>query len=486
MAARPTPLRLPGDHVRMTGQNKHLEYTTMTTDCAVRLIFRWCLLAVNVLFTQCAIALAAPGDLLRIFEDPAGKEGDGFGWSIAAVGTNVLIGAPAYGDAARQQGRAYLFDGTSGALLHTFENPYPSEEDRFGWSVAALGGDVLIGAYQEDPNAVENAGQAYVFDGQSGELLHTLSSPLPSTHAEFGASVASAGGNPFVGAYRTGDGAAFVFDRDTGELLHTLTSDSLESQLGSSVTSDGTILAAGARFDSEFGTRTGAIEVFDAASGLLLRKIANPTPEAEDWFGHSTSALNGLIAAGAPQDDLSGFNTGTAYLFQSATGSLLTTFVHPEPRNGDAFGQSVAMVGDNVLIGVPGADVSPAEPPILDAGLAYLFSGTTGAVILKLEQPVRSFSQFGWSVAPRGSDLLVGAPREARRGNIEVGRVYLFAGVPEPSGWQLASAAAVVLIAAIASGSLERITATKGTWRVAHGRIADARSDGYDYGSPSN
>src|SRR5438128_1516559 len=94
-----------------------------------------------------AVALAVVGGASRTVEartfcSPAPFV-DRFGASVAAVGPNVLIGAP--GDAANP-GAAYLFDATTGALIQKFQAPAPSADDAFGSSVSVVGADVLVGA----------------------------------------------------------------------------------------------------------------------------------------------------------------------------------------------------------------------------------------------------------------------------------------------------------------------------------------------------
>ena len=91
--------------------------------------------------------------------------------------------------------------------MQTFENPTPATEDRFGISVAAIGGNVLIGANGDDTGAT-NTGAAYLFNGSTGELLGTILNPEPDAYDRFGYSVAFAGNDILVGAF--GDGASGV------------------------------------------------------------------------------------------------------------------------------------------------------------------------------------------------------------------------------------------------------------------------------------
>jgi hypothetical protein len=62
-------------------------------------------------------------------------------------------------------GSAYLFDGGTGALRLTFNNPNPTANDAFGFAVAGMGTNVLIGAFGEDPGGIVDAGAAIYLMG---------------------------------------------------------------------------------------------------------------------------------------------------------------------------------------------------------------------------------------------------------------------------------------------------------------------------------
>jgi Ca2+-binding RTX toxin-like protein len=138
------------------------------------------------------------GALLRTFNNPTPAAGDNFGFSVAAVGNNVLVGAIGDNTGGDNSGAAYVFDGSTGALLRTYFNPTPAGFDSFGHSVAAVGNNVLVGA-PGDNTGGDNSGAAYLFDGSSGALLHTFNNPTRATLDLFGWSVAAVGNNVLVG-----------------------------------------------------------------------------------------------------------------------------------------------------------------------------------------------------------------------------------------------------------------------------------------------
>ena len=116
-------------------------------------------------------------------------DGDGAG--------DVIVGAVFEdpGPSPPAAGRAYVFSGVTGAPLHTLASPNEEPEGFFGTAVAGVGdvdgdgrGDVIVGAGES--GGALNAGRAYVFSGATGILLHTLVSPHPTRDGSFGNAVA--------------------------------------------------------------------------------------------------------------------------------------------------------------------------------------------------------------------------------------------------------------------------------------------------------
>jgi hypothetical protein len=153
------------------------------------------------------------GNILQSFHSPGPGIGEYFGTSVAGIGNKVLVGAPGWKNYASTTtaGAAYLFDGTNGQLLHTFADPAGQLGDLFGVSVAALGENILIGAPLDDTVA-GNAGAACLFDS-TGNLLRTYYDPAGQPVDMFGYSVAAVGNDALIGAHGKGGavGAAYLF-----------------------------------------------------------------------------------------------------------------------------------------------------------------------------------------------------------------------------------------------------------------------------------
>ena len=202
----------------------------------------------------------------------------------------------------------------------TFENPTADEWSQFGRFVAAVGdsvtggNNVLVGSHYDDVAGPPDAGAAYLYDGASGQLLHTFVSPAPSDTDKFGRAVAALGENVLIGA----------------------------------------------RYDETGANGVGAVHLFDGRTGNLLQSFPNPTltsptPFEGEEFGFCVAALGNDVLVGARWDnrwdDLGDNSGGAAYLFDGASGQLMQTFANPSPGAWDAFGISVAALGNRVIVG---------------------------------------------------------------------------------------------------------------------------------------
>jgi hypothetical protein len=111
---------------------------------------------------------------------------ESLGESLAALDSRLIVGAPELGNVGA--GNVYVFDAL-GTLLLTRPNPSPSPGDQFGFRVACAGNRIAASAPADDQVAV-NAGAVYVFDATSGSVLHTILPPMPLYAGAFGSQLA--------------------------------------------------------------------------------------------------------------------------------------------------------------------------------------------------------------------------------------------------------------------------------------------------------
>ena len=160
----------------------------------------------------------------------------------------------------------------------------------------------------------------------------------------------------------------------------------------------------------------GVIAPAQAFTPLSLTKtFNNPTAEEYDNFGYSVSLSGTSALIGAYGDKTGASGAGSAYLFDTTTGTLKQTFNNPTAEDFDNFGYSVSLSGTTALIGAP-YDSTGAT----GAGSAYLFDTTTGNLLQTFNNPTPQINdQFGASVSLSGTSALIGAS------------VYLYEPVPQ-------------------------------------------------------
>ncbi|MCC6191100.1 MAG: hypothetical protein IT318_18930 [Anaerolineales bacterium] len=144
--------------------------------------------------------------LTRAISETLQSTGDEFGRALAAVGNNLLIGAPADDAGANNAGAAYLYD-LNGSLLHTFINPAPHENDRFGSAVASDGTLIAIGAANDDAGG-DDAGAVHLYDGSTYAFIQTVQKQNRQAGEQFGFALAAIGADFVSGALHDNSGAA--------------------------------------------------------------------------------------------------------------------------------------------------------------------------------------------------------------------------------------------------------------------------------------
>ena len=433
----------------------------------------------------------------------AGQD-DRFGASVAVSGDTVVVGANLEdssltginrtpNEAAPDSGAAYVFvrggaDWSQQAYMKATPIPPggsgPAFDDNFGYSVAASGDTVVIGAPNEDssstgvngiPNeSAEDAGAAYVFVRDGGGAWSQqayLKAHQVSNEDYFGTSVAVSGDTVVVGARNEDSsttginstpnesagnaGAAYVFVRDGGGVwsqqaylkAHQVTA---EDQFGISVAVSGDTVVIGAPWEdsSTSGVNSTPNESL-AVSGAAYVFVRSGTdwaqqaylkaghPGQEDEFGISVAVSGDTVVIGANRERSfisginstpnteggSGYASGAAYVFVR-NGTIWSQQAYLKAHQvtaDDQFGTSVAVNGDTVVVGAPSEDSGPTginstpDESVTDAGAAYVFvrNGTIWSqqAYLKASQ-VTAGDSFGSSVAVSGNTVVVGATGE--------------------------------------------------------------------------
>jgi len=183
-------------------------------------------------------------------------------------------------------------------------------------------------------------------------------------------------------------------------------------RFGSSVSLDGARAIVGAPQKDSGGLNLG--------SAYFMRKISNgswirqevtaSTGSSDDYFGHSVSIHGDYAIIGAPYDDDLGLSSGSAYIFYWDGTSWIEQahLTASDGAAGDAFGVSVSIWGDYVLVGSQNFEPS-----------AYVFkrngSNWSEEVILSPDD-VDPIDVFGYSVDLQQDQAIIGAYQDYDNG----------------------------------------------------------------------
>ncbi len=298
-----------------------------------------------------------------------GQAGERFGSGVDMAGDidgdnvpDLIVGAPGIGS-----GSAYVYSGASGALIrmHQGENA----GDQFGWAVGRAGDvnndgrdDVLVGAINHSTVGA-SAGRAYVFSGLDGSLIHALDPAVAG--ANFGHAVGGVGDlnadgfdDLAIGAPGTGGGGrVYVMSGATGAMLYgSIPPDANGVALGQfwiaspgDLNSDGVPdIFASDISNSAVGANTGSAYVYSGASGSVIHTFTGEA--AGDQFGIGRGAgdadgdgVGDVLVAGWLNSE-GGNQAGKAYLYSGSDGALLRTFTGTTA--GDNLGFDAVGLGD--------------------------------------------------------------------------------------------------------------------------------------------
>ncbi|MCH7703198.1 MAG: PKD domain-containing protein, partial [Planctomycetes bacterium] len=199
-----------------------------------------------------------------------------------------------------------------------------AEFDQFGIRVAISGVTAIVGSIFDDDNGT-GSGSAYLFDTTTGQQIVKLLADDGAEDDHFGISVAISGDTAIVGTWLDDDngdasGSAYLFDTTTGQqIAKLLADDGAEGDwFGFSVTIDGATAIVGALLDDDNGIDSGSAYVFDSATGQQLAKLLPDDGAASDIFGGSVAISGATAIVGAHLDDANGDESGSAYVFDLA------------------------------------------------------------------------------------------------------------------------------------------------------------------------
>jgi hypothetical protein len=259
----------------------------------------------------------ATGAYQRTINNPTPGTEEYFGYGLGMLGDNIIASSRGDDTDGLDAGIVYLFDGDTGAILRTFHNPAPTGQDNFGYSVAGFGGNKIAVTAPGNDTGATDAGQAYVFNADTGALLYTIPAPDPAAGAQFGFQVRPRGNDLIIGS--PGQQKAYLFDGNTGEMLLRLNCPEPHAGgvMGSTVSAVGHHILVGNPYEP-FGSSlmVGRAYLLYGNSGAVMQIYDNPTPEAEDRYGIAVTGVNGNVVVSADQDKVGTLaHAGSLYVY---------------------------------------------------------------------------------------------------------------------------------------------------------------------------
>jgi hypothetical protein len=334
---------------------------------------------------------------------------------------------------------------TSGPPQDKVEPNDPASTDRFGGAVAMSGDFAVVGAPLADPKGIDS-GAAYIFRRVSGVWTQEAKIVPADGQAgdSFGAAVSILSTTAVIGAHRDDDngadsGSAYVYERlPNGQWVLDQKIKPIDGENGdrfgfsldlSAGFGGGVAIVISAYLNDEAEMETGAVYVFEEVEGDVwsqTAKVFPNQPDPMDSFGWSVAISGDEILVGTYLDDDLGNGAGAAYIFRRDVFGGWSQFDKLTALDGqpiDNFGIAVDIDGPVAVVGAFLEDERADE-----AGAAYVFrrSSNSWGQEAKLLAPDGAVNdEFGKAVAVNGDTVLVGARLADGKGH-DAGAAYVY------------------------------------------------------------
>jgi hypothetical protein len=378
--------------------------------------------------------------------------------------TDVIVGALGYDNGQRDEGRGFVYHGSEDGLSQTPD--WTAESDQadagFGSSVGAAGDvngdgydDVIVGASAYD-NGQRDEGRAFVYHGSASglSLIADWTAESDERSAGLGVSVATAGdvngdgyddvivGSPGHDIDQSG-GGAFVYHGSATGLTQTpdwtAESDQAFSAFGSSVSTAGDVNGDGYS-DAIVGAFAYDNGHVDEGRVFAFHGSATGLSSTPDWTGESDQTIAAFgnsvatagdvngdghadVTVGAPYYSSGQLYEGRAFLYVGSPSGLSANpdWTAEVDQPGALFGGSAGTAGDmngdgyaDVIVGASYYDHGQD-----DEGVAFIYHGSIDgleSIPSRRAEGDQHLARFGYSAGTAGdangdgyADVIVGA-----------------------------------------------------------------------------
>ena len=350
---------------------------------------------------------------------------DKFGTGVAVSGDITVVGAPWDGEIAEQAGAAYIFKRNNSKWDQVQKLTVSDGGVRhgFGRSVAVAGNTILVGASGADGDGVPATGAVYAFELEVDKWVPTdkllADDGIPG--AIFGNTVVLDGDNALINTGPHND--VYIFSKQISrwtQVAHFSQPSDIQS-FGWSIGLSGDLGMVGLLMHHDTAYMSGSVFGLQYADGAWQMEIVR----------HTESAIGGGEDAGRSMDldgdTLVVGGNGYAWVYEKFAGlwrRTQTLFPHL-PQSGDRFGDSVAVMGDTIMVGNPRRTDS-----VDNAGEVVVFHKLDDHWDLQQvinEPTLQQYGYFGQSLAfYDDSTVLIGRPCMDSLTSLPPGRVYVF------------------------------------------------------------
>ncbi len=283
---------------------------------------------------------------------------DLFGSSIAISGDYLVVGAPRHDydlnveNFFSESGAIYIFKKEAGTYnqISKLIAPTRSSGERFGFSLAISGNDLLVGAYRDDEDEnemgfLDDAGSVYFYRNDGTDNFNLIQKIVASdralTDANFGEHLILDGDRLFIrGKTANNRGGVYVFEKNSGVWQE---QQIIESDVESSVVANGFALTmdvegnkllVGSRNENNVDDIPTGVVKYYVNNGVTWDYVQTFSPvnlQSSDLFGYALDIHNGELVIGAKQQDFDTneanelTNAGAAYTFTFDPNLVLST-----------------------------------------------------------------------------------------------------------------------------------------------------------------
>jgi hypothetical protein len=358
--------------------------------------------------------------------------GDKSGWSVSlsSDGSVVAIGAPFNDGNGFDSGHVRIYEWSGSAWVQKgLDIDSEAEFDQSGWSVSLSsdGSVVAIGANANDGNGSESghvriyewSGSAWVQKGLDidGEAAGDYSGYSVSLSSDGSVVAIGARGNDGNGSYsghvRIYEWSGSAWDQKGLDIDGEAAGD--QSGLSVSLSSDGSVVAIGAYGNDGNGDSSGHVRIYEWSGSAWVQKGSDIDGEAagdQSGFSVSLSSDGSIVAIGAYSNDGNGSDSGHVRIYEWSDSAWVQkgSDIDGEAAGDRSGGQSVSLSSDGSVVAI-GAPFNDGNGDSSGHVRIYEWSGSAWVQMGLDIDGEAAGDQFGHSVSlsSDGSVVAIGA-----------------------------------------------------------------------------